>query len=101
MMKEISIQDHIQTMLPSPFEVQPAKEEQGNSFLTTLNEAIGEVNDLRNEADRAVEELAAGEEKDIHNTMIALEKAEISFQLMMQVRNKIINAYETIMRTTV
>ena len=101
MMKEISIQDHIQTMLPSPFDVQQAKEDQGDSFLTTLNEAIGEVNDLRNEADRAVEELAAGEEKDIHNTMIALEKAEISFQLMMQVRNKIINAYETIMRTTV
>jgi flagellar hook-basal body complex protein FliE len=100
-MKEISIQDHIQTMLPSPFEVQKASEGQGDSFLTALNEAIGEVNDLRNEADRAVEELAAGEEKDIHNTMIALEKAEISFQLMMQVRNKIINAYETIMRTTV
>ncbi len=100
-MKEISIQDHIQTMLPTPFEVPQAKEEQGESFLNTLNDAIGEVNELRNEADRAVEELAAGEEKDIHNTMIALEKAEISFQLMMQVRNKIITAYETIMRTTV
>jgi flagellar hook-basal body complex protein FliE len=100
-MKEISIQDHIQTMLPSPFEGPQAKEEQGESFLNTLNDAIGEVNELRNEADRAVEELAAGEEKDIHNTMIALEKAEISFQLMMQVRNKIITAYETIMRTTV
>ena len=101
MMKEISIQDHIQTMLPSPFEVQQAREEHGNSFLTTLSEAIGEVNDLRNQADRAVEELATGGEIDIHNTMIALEKAEISFQLMMQVRNKIIDAYETIMRTTV
>ena len=99
-MKEISI-EHIQTMLPSPFEAPRAREDQGESFLNTLNDAIGEVNELKNEADRAVEELAAGEEKDIHNTMIALEKAEISFQLMMQVRNKIITAYETIMRTTV
>ena len=100
-MTEISSLESIQTMLPSPFETPQAKEEQGESFLNTLNDAIGEVNELRNEADRAVEELAAGEEKDIHNTMIALEKAEISFQLMMQVRNKIITAYETIMRTTV
>ncbi len=49
----------------------------------------------------AVEELATGSETDIHNTMIALEKAEVSFQLMMQVRNKIVTAYETIMRTGV
>jgi flagellar hook-basal body complex protein FliE len=39
-----------------------------------------------------------GEETDIHKTMIKMEKAEISFQLMMAVRNKIITAYETIMR---
>jgi flagellar hook-basal body complex protein FliE len=42
--------------------------------------------------------LAAGKQKDIHQTMIALEKADVAFQLLMQVRNKIIAAYETIMR---
>ena len=54
-MTEISNLDQIQTMLPSPFEGPQAKEEQGESFLNTLNDAIGEVNELRNEADRAVE----------------------------------------------
>ena len=42
--------------------------------------------------------LAAGKQKDIHATMIALEKADVAFQLLMQVRNKIISAYETVMR---
>ncbi|MDY6949909.1 MAG: flagellar hook-basal body complex protein FliE [Thermodesulfobacteriota bacterium] len=66
-----------------------------------LEKAIGEVNTLQGEADKAVQELAAGAQKDIHGTMIALEKAEVSFKLMMQVRNKIISAYEEIMRMQV
>jgi flagellar hook-basal body complex protein FliE len=41
------------------------------------------------------------ENQDIHNTMIAIEKADLSFQMMMQIRNKIINAYEEIMRMQV
>ncbi len=53
---------------------------------------------LQKESDNAVRNLATGEETDIHKTMITMEKAEISFQLMMAVRNKIITAYETIMR---
>jgi flagellar hook-basal body complex protein FliE len=45
--------------------------------------------------------LAKMETQDIHNTMIAIEKADLTFQLMMQVRNKIISAYEDIMRMQV
>jgi len=100
-MNEISIQDKIQMMLPPTAGVNPPKEAQGNSFSDTLNGALGEVNRLHEEADRAVTALSSGKETDIHNTMIALEKAEINFKLMMQVRNKIISAYETIMRTSI
>ncbi len=96
-MKEISIES-IQTMLPQDSVASQKSPEQEGSFLDTLNDAIGEVGKLHEEADRAVEELATGKETDIHNTMIALEKAEVSFQLMMNVRNKIVTAYETIMR---
>ncbi len=99
-MKEISIES-IQTMLPQDTGVNQKIQEQDGSFLDTLTDAIGEVDKLHKEADLAVEELATGSETDIHNTMIALEKAEVSFQLMMQVRNKIVAAYETIMRTGV
>ena len=99
-MKEIAIQDNIKTLLPSPFE-NKQQVGQGETFFETLKSAIGEVNKLQEDADQAVQDLATGKDKDIHNTMIALEKADVSFQLMMQVRNKIISAYETIMHMSV
>ena len=52
-------------------------------------------------ADDAAQRLVLGKNADIHSTMIALEKADISFQFLMQIRNKIITAYETVMRTQV
>jgi flagellar hook-basal body complex protein FliE len=50
------------------------------------------------EADQAVADLVAGKSQDIHNVMIATQKAGIGFQLLMQVRNKVVGAYEQIMR---
>jgi flagellar hook-basal body complex protein FliE len=63
-----------------------------------LKGAVGEVSHLHHQADQAVEALAAGRSQDIHNTMIALQKADVSFQLLMQIRNKVVSAYETVMR---
>jgi flagellar hook-basal body complex protein FliE len=71
------------------------------TFGKMLARSLDDVNQLKLKADEAVENLAAGKQKDIHATMIALEKADIAFQLLMQVRNKIISAYETVMRTQV
>ena len=68
------------------------------SFGKVLARSLNDVNQLKQEADVAVENLATGKQKDIHATMIALEKADVAFQLLMQVRNKIISAYETVMR---
>ncbi len=72
-----------------------------SSFADSLKESIRRVGELEREADKEVEKLAKMESDDITSTMIAIEKADISFQLMMQVRNKIINAYEEIMRMQV
>lgn len=71
----------------------------GPSFADTLKESISEVNRLQEEADQAVQNLATGQETNLHETMLALEKADLSFRLMMQVRNKIVDAYQEIMRT--
>ena len=68
---------------------------------STKSRSLKDANRLKLEADEAVENLAVGKQKDIHATMIDLEKADVAFQLLMQVRNKIISAYETIMRTQV
>ena len=57
-----------------------------------------EVNQLQKEADKAIEALATGETKDIAQTMIAIEKANVSFQLMTQVRNRLVEAYQEVLR---
>ena len=76
-------------------------EQGGSSFADTLKESIDKVGQLEKEANQQTETLVKGQGQDVHNTMIAIEKADLSFQLMMQIRNKIINAYEEIMRLQV
>ncbi len=80
--------------------VKPQDTTQGG-FGGMLKQAIAQVNRDKLEADQAIEGLASGQRTDIHNTMITMEKASVSFQMLMQVRNKVINAYETIMRMQV
>jgi flagellar hook-basal body complex protein FliE len=70
----------------------------GPGFLDSLKSAIGNVNDAQREAGRAVDALMTGDTQDIHRTMVALQQADVSFQLMMQVRNKLVAAYEEIQR---
>jgi flagellar hook-basal body complex protein FliE len=70
-------------------------------FGAVLNQSLGEVNKLQAQADEAVEALANGKGASLHETMIALEKADLSFRLMMQVRNKIVDAYREIVNMQV
>ena len=68
------------------------------SFTDTLKESIEEVNRLQKKADHAIDAFSTGETQGIAQTMIAVEKANISFQLMTQVRNRILEAYQEVMR---
>jgi flagellar hook-basal body complex protein FliE len=68
------------------------------SFSDFLKESVGEVNKLQTEANVAMERLASGETKNLHETLLAVEKAEIAFKTMNQVRSKVIDAYKEIMR---
>lgn len=76
-------------------------EKTSTSFSEVLKDSINKVGELEKEANQQAEKLTKMEGQDIHNTMIAVEKADLSFQLMMQIRNKIISAYEEIMRIQV
>ncbi len=69
-----------------------------DSFGQNVGKAINDVNRQMNEAGKAVEALTNGASKDIHGTMIAMEKASISFQLINQIRNKVIDAYKEVQR---
>lgn len=72
-----------------------------SGFLDSLKAAIGKVNDTQLEAGRAVDALMTGDTQDLHRTMVALQQADVSFQLMMQIRNKLVAAYEEIQRMQV
>lgn len=77
--------------------VQPTAE--GKSFSDVLTESIGEVQRLQDEADSTIRQLVAGEIQDVTEAMVAVEKADVAFQTLMGVRNKIVAAYEEVMRT--
>lgn len=72
-----------------------------DTFSTVLKDSIEKVNMAQTQADQAITGLSTGQVNNIHDTMIAIEKANLSFNLMVQVRNKLVQAYEEIMRTQV
>ncbi len=81
--------------------VTPAGPRSGPSFGEVLENAIQQVSDAQQEAGTQAKQLMTGNAHDIHSTMVAIQKADVSFQMMMQVRNKIVSAYQEIMRTQV
>jgi flagellar hook-basal body complex protein FliE len=72
--------------------------ESGGGFAGTLRGAMDEMGQLSSQADTKVASVLAGNGTDVHSALIAVEKADLSFQLMMQVRNKIVSAYQEISR---
>lgn len=84
--------------------VSPTPKADGNgegSFAGLLKDAVAQTSRLQHEADALAEQVAKGHSGDLATTMIAIEKAQISFQLMLQVRNKVVEAYQEIMRMPV
>jgi flagellar hook-basal body complex protein FliE len=77
------------------------KEKSGAAFGDILKDAISTTNELLKQSDQEIQKYMAGESQDLHNTVIAVQKADLSFQMMMQVRNKIVQAYQEIMRMQV
>ncbi len=71
------------------------------SFADTLSDAVGKVNEMSVAADIQMQKLATGEQKNIPEVLIATEKASIAFKLLTQVRNKMIDAYQEIMKMQV
>lgn len=75
--------------------------ESHESFDNILKKFVTDVNSLQIQADELQNKLATGEVTDIHDVMIAVEKANLSMELMLEIRNKIIEAYQEIMRMPV
>ena len=75
------------------------KNEKGGSFESVINEALNKVSQVQDDMEKAVDELAAG--GDVTSAVLAVEKADMSFQLMVEVRNKLISTYQEVMRMQV
>ncbi len=76
-------------------------ESPATSFASYLGEMVSKVNTAQQESNKAIQELATGEARGLHEVMIAMEKSAISFQFMTQVRNKVVEAYQEVMRMPV
>lgn len=76
-------------------------EGKGASFGEFLQNMVQEANVAQITADRKLEEVAAGRSKDLHGAVLSMEKADVQFRLLTQVRNKVIEAYREIMRMQV
>ncbi|MBW2568187.1 MAG: flagellar hook-basal body complex protein FliE [Deltaproteobacteria bacterium] len=75
--------------------------ENESSFSNVLKDKIGEINKLQLDADAAIAKVELSDSGSIHEAMIAMEKASISFKTMLQVRNKMLEAYQEVMRMQV
>ncbi|GAB6908850.1 putative Flagellar hook-basal body complex protein FliE [Desulfosarcina cetonica] len=101
-MNDLSISS-LQSILP---QLEPSSSEQTNavsstSFSSYVKQMLKDTNQQMLDADQAIENLTTGRNPDIHNTMIAMKKAEISFELVMQIRNKLISAYDEIRKMSI
>ena len=85
------------TPLPSQAQkLQGAPDANTPSFRSLLNEQIEKVNELQRDAKEAVEDLAAGRRNDLESVMLATQKADTAFRMLLQVRNKVMDAYDEV-----
>jgi flagellar hook-basal body complex protein FliE len=81
-----------------PSKTNKNNENSGISFQNTLKDLISNVNKQMNESDQLAQDFATGKNNNIHEVMIASEKAGISMRFLLQIRNKLLDAYQEIMR---
>jgi flagellar hook-basal body complex protein FliE len=94
----------IDTVSPISLQNELAKStstENGSDFFSILKESLNEVNNMQIKGDQAVTDIATGQVKDLHSAAIAIDKAEISMKVMLEVRNKALSAYKEILRTPI
>lgn len=84
----------VPTSTPTPYEAQ-------KSFSSVLKQSIENLNKTQLQSDAMTEKMARGENVDLHQVMIASQKASITLQATMEVRNKVVEAYQEMMRMQV
>lgn len=94
--EELNLQRQLQMELVKEQTKTPSQT--GESFIDTLKQMIDDVNTLQKESHQLSENFIKGEPVELHDVMIAAEKAKTSFQLLLEIRNKFIDFYREILR---
>ncbi|MFP4164145.1 MAG: flagellar hook-basal body complex protein FliE [Chitinispirillaceae bacterium] len=76
----------------------PAQKKDDASFKETLNGFLSDVNQMQQKADQSIQKMMSGEINDVHQVMSSVEEANVAFNMMMEIRNKVMDAYQEIMR---
>src|ERR1700727_2639130 len=83
----------------APFSSTPASPvAKGGDFGSMLNSAVQNVNQLQTDASQSIQRFLTGEGEELHNVALATQRAEIALDLGIQVRNKVVSAYQEIMK---
>ncbi|WP_138430796.1 flagellar hook-basal body complex protein FliE [Fodinibius saliphilus] len=84
-------------LTPQSREIKP-QEGDSESFANVLTDAINSVDETMKASDNKVQEFVAGESDNVHDVMISMQKAKLSFDLMVEVRNKVVETYQEVSR---
>ena len=79
-----------------PLGARPPAEPEGPAFKDVLMDQLSQVNRLQQDAEAAIEDVASGKRDDMDAVLVAKQKADIAFQMLLQVRNKMMDAYEEV-----
>ena len=87
---------------PNPIQtVRAGEKSSGGAFGSVLSDAMNKVGALHQESAKSVESFLSGEGDDLHKTIMATQRAELAMDLFLQVRNKVVQAYQEVMRMQV
>jgi flagellar hook-basal body complex protein FliE len=84
--------------IQSPRLASPGPGAPRGAFQAVLADAVSRVENFRLDAQTRVDSFLAGEEQELHQVIVDVQRAELAFEMFLQVRNKVVQAYQEIMR---
>lgn len=84
--------------IPGSTHKAPARAEGGAEFKDMFNGFLKDVNAMQLKADESIQKMVSGEVKDVHQVMLAVGEAKVAFNLLLEIRNKTMEAYQEVLR---
>ena len=89
------------TAITPPVVQQAAASDAGSIFQSAFRSAVNTVEQMKTQADQSIQNFLSGENEDVHTAVLAVQRADLSFSLFQQVRNRVVAAYQEVMKMQV